>query len=144
PIALLGGATSYSSYDYDGFRPNRGGEKPFVWLGPKPGVRVDYDVDAKQAPRFERLAELAAASGQETHGVEVDYDIFENLQPPMPPDSSKPGKPYEAIALDFRLKDGSKAVDAGVGLPNVNDAFTGKAPDLGAYELGQPLPVYGP
>ena len=28
--------------------------------------------------------------------------------------------------------------------PNVNDGFTGRAPDLGAYELGQPIPVYGP
>jgi hypothetical protein len=29
-------------------------------------------------------------------------------------------------------------------LPNVNDGFSGKAPDLGALELGQQLPVYGP
>ena len=28
--------------------------------------------------------------------------------------------------------------------PNVNDGFTGKAPDLGALEAGQPLPIYGP
>jgi len=26
----------------------------------------------------------------------------------------------------------------------VNDDFTGRAPDLGAYELGRPLPNYGP
>jgi len=26
---------------------------------------------------------------------------------------------------------------------NVNDGFTGKAPDLGAYEVGQPIPHYG-
>jgi hypothetical protein len=35
-------------------------------------------------------------------------------------------------------------VDAGVVLPNFNDGFTGKAPDLGCCELGQPLPHYGP
>jgi hypothetical protein len=35
-------------------------------------------------------------------------------------------------------------VDAGVRLPNVNDGFTGKAPDLGAYEVGEPVPHYGP
>jgi hypothetical protein len=29
-------------------------------------------------------------------------------------------------------------------MPNVNDGFTGKAPDLGALELGQSLPTYGP
>ena len=29
-------------------------------------------------------------------------------------------------------------------LPGINDGFTGKAPDLGAYELGKPTPHYGP
>ena len=53
-------------------------------------------------------------------------------------------KPYEAADLNFKLKAGSQAVDAGIKIPNVNDGFTGRAPDLGAYEVGQPLPVYGP
>jgi hypothetical protein len=35
-------------------------------------------------------------------------------------------------------------VDAGVRLTNVNDGFAGSAPDLGAYEVGQTIPVYGP
>jgi hypothetical protein len=51
---------------------------------------------------------------------------------------------YHVANFDFRLKAGSKAVDAGVRLPNVNDDFAGKAPDLGAYEAGKPLPIYGP
>ena len=36
-----------------------------------------------------------------------------------------------------------KAVDKGVALPNVNDGFKGKAPDLGAIEAGDPMPIYG-
>jgi hypothetical protein len=143
-ISSLGGPTAYSSYDYDGYRPNRGAEAQYTWFGPKPGVLVDYDSPANQSQRFKTLAELAAATGQEAHGIEVDYDIFENLQAPTPPDSSKPGKPYEAADLNFRLKPGSKAVDAGVRIPNINDGFAGKAPDLGAYEVGQSAPVYGP
>ena len=105
---------------------------------------MDYDIEPKQAPRFKAVADLAAATGQETHGIEVDYDIFESLRPPSPPDSSKPGKPYDAVDLNFQLKAGGKAVDAGVRLPNVNDGFAGKAPDLGAYEVGTTPPVYGP
>jgi hypothetical protein len=35
-------------------------------------------------------------------------------------------------------------MDAGTVIPNINDAFTGRAPDLGAYEFGQALPIYGP
>jgi hypothetical protein len=143
-ISVLGGPTSYSTYDYNGYRPNRGVEAQYSWLGPKAGVRVDYEIVPKDAPRFRSLRELASATGQETHGIEIDYDIFENLRPPAPPDSSKPGRPYDAADLNFRLKAGGRAVDAGVRLPNVNDAFAGQAPDLGAYEVGQATPVYGP
>jgi hypothetical protein len=143
-IAVLGGPTAYSIYDYNGYRPNRGADPQYTWLGPRSGVRVDYDIEPKQAPRFATLADLAAATGQEKHGIEVDYDIFEDLRPPATPDSSKPGHPYEAVALNFRLKPDGKAIDAGVKLPNVNDGFSGRAPDLGAYEAGQPPPVYGP
>ena len=131
-IASLGGPTAYSTYDYDGFRPNRGAEFQYTWLGPRQGMTVDYDRPQNQAQRFKTLAELTSATGAEAHGMEVDYDIFERVAPPSPPDSSKPGKPYDAIDLDFRLKPGSKAVDAGMRIPNVNDGFAGKGPDLGA------------
>jgi hypothetical protein len=46
--------------------------------------------------------------------------------------------------INFRLKPGSKAVDAGERLPTINDEFSGAGPDLGALEVGQPLPHYGP
>ena len=67
-ISVLGGPTSYSSYDYNGYRPKRGADVQYSWLGPKPGVLVDYDVPANAAPRFKTIAEFAAATGQETHG----------------------------------------------------------------------------
>ena len=35
-------------------------------------------------------------------------------------------------------------VDRGKALPNVTDGFAGAAPDLGAIELGQTAPHYGP
>ena len=53
-------------------------------------------------------------------------------------------KLYKADDFDFRLKPGSAAVDRGIALPNVTDGFTGMAPDLGALELGAPVPHYGP
>ena len=51
---------------------------------------------------------------------------------------------YKAESFDFRLKPGSAAVDRGTMLPNVTDGFAGAAPDLGAIELGQTAPHYGP
>ena len=35
-------------------------------------------------------------------------------------------------------------INAGVRIPTVNDDFSGDAPDLGALEVGQPEPHYGP
>lgn len=141
PIAVFPNATTYSTYDYDGYRPNRNADDQYVWIAPPKGQLRDYEVGVKNAQRFKTLAQLATATGQETHGVELDYDIFANVQPPDP---KRPHAVYHAADFDFRLKPGSKAVDAGVRLPGINDDFTGRAPDLGAYETGQPLPVYGP
>jgi hypothetical protein len=143
-IAVLGGPTAYSTYDYDGFRPNKAAKVQYAWRGPRAGMVTDYDRPQNDTPGFATLAEFAAGTGQETHGIEVDYDIFENLKPPRPPDSSTPGTPYLPEDLNFRLKAAGKAVDAGVRIPNVNDGFTGKAPDLGANEVGQSEPLYGP
>jgi hypothetical protein len=46
--------------------------------------------------------------------------------------------------FDLRLFPGTRAVDAGQPLDGLNDGYHGKAPDQGAYELGDPLPHYGP
>jgi hypothetical protein len=51
---------------------------------------------------------------------------------------------YDPATVDLTLSPGAVAVDAGTIIPNVTDGFTGKAPDLGAYELGQAVPRYGP
>jgi len=140
-VAMFGTATSYSTFDYDGYRPNPGAPRQYLWIAPQNGKLRDYEVDEKSGQAFPSLGAFTRATGQEAHGIEVDYDIFENLHPPDP---TKPRALYHGTDLDFRLKPGSKAVDAGVRLPNVNDDFTGAAPDLGAYEIGKPVPVYGP
>ena len=93
---------------------------------------------------FKTLTSFSKASGREVHGITVDYDIFENLQKANPsPVGSKPGPVYYAVDLNFKLKPTGKAVNAGVSIPNVNDNFTGKAPDLGALEVGSPAVIYG-
>ncbi len=42
------------------------------------------------------------------------------------------------------LKTKSQAMDRGELIPNFNDGFSGKAPDLGCCEAGRDLPRYGP
>ncbi|MBM3726895.1 MAG: hypothetical protein FJW40_15920 [Acidobacteria bacterium] len=139
-IMTWANATSNFSSDYNGFRPNRGTRNQYNWLAPAGGVTA-HAAKESDWKHFATLPELRQASGQEAHGIEVDYDIFENL---APPDPARRHHVYHAMDLNFRLKAGSKAVDAGTPLPTVNDGFSGKAPDLGALEIGQPEPHYGP
>ena len=74
----------------------------------------------------------------------VDYDVFVNVPRLDAQDAATVQKLYDAKDLDFRVKAGSAAVDRGTPLATVTDGFAGRAPDLGALELGAPLPVYGP
>jgi hypothetical protein len=134
-------ATAYSTYDYNGYRLNPKAKDQFQWSAPAQGVLRDYALARGSARNFASLSDLRAATGQEAHGLEVDYDIFENLRAP---EAGKPHAIYEARDLNFALKPGGKAIDAGVPLPGINDGHTGRAPDLGAHEFGKPLPHYGP
>ena len=97
--------------------------------------------NSSEGEAYASLAEFRQATGHEQHGVELDFDVFRNVKPPDP---ERPHAVYRHERMDFRLKADSAAVDAAVRLPNINDGFTGAAPDLGALESGQPAPVYGP
>ena len=74
----------------------------------------------------------------------VDFDVFVNVRRLDAQDVSTLQKLYKAEEFDFRLRPGSAAVDKGTPLPNVTDGSSGRAPDLGALELGAMPPHYGP
>jgi hypothetical protein len=139
-IMTWANATGVYSSDYNGFRPNKGVRAQYSWLAPAPGG-VAYEPQEKDWKAYATLDELRKATGQEAHGREVDYDVFEHM---APPDPLRPHAVYHAMDLDFRLRPGGKAVDAGMRLPTINEGFSGQAPDLGALELGGPMAKYGP
>ncbi len=133
-------ATNYSSSDYNGFRPNPDAEVSFIWKSPPFEEQADFT--GKRIDRsFRSLSEYSQATGQDIHSVLVDYDIFENV-PALTTES--PGRLYDPQDSDFRLRAGSKAIDVGMILPNINDGYRSRLPDLGAYEYGQAVPHYGP
>ncbi len=139
-IMTWANSTDAFSSDYNGFRPNKGVTEQFLWLAPGTGQRL-YEPRPEDWKSFATLAEFRSGTMQETHGVEVDFDDFEGL---VPPDAANRHAVYHAMDLNFRLKPTSKAVDAGVVIPTVNDGYAGRAPDLGALEVGNPAPKYGP
>ncbi|HET9832985.1 MAG TPA: right-handed parallel beta-helix repeat-containing protein [Vicinamibacterales bacterium] len=147
--------TNYSSSDYNGFRPNEGAPFSFEWSSPAFGTLANYpgepgklpfqqqvqlEAKSREVRRFTTLKEYSAATHQDEHSVLVDYNVFVKVTPPGP----DPRTLYRPADFDFTLRAGSAAVDAGVRLPGINDDFSGRAPDLGAYEVGRPIPHYGP
>jgi hypothetical protein len=110
-------------FDYDGF-----GGGPFTQFLRWNGTRYATLDDAKkQAPVLKHAVLVDAAT-----------TFASGARPPLEPAKESP------ITIDLRLAPGSAAVDAGQVLPGINDGYKGRAPDLGAYELGEPLPHYGP
>jgi len=89
--------------------------------------------------RYDRLFDLQAI-GIEVHGVEAGFGDLVNAALPAASDqAAEPG------SRDLRLVAGTPEIDAGEILPNLNDGFAlDGLPDMGAFELGQPLPAYGP
>jgi hypothetical protein len=116
-----------------------------------PASNVDFDYDGFGGGPFEiflRWNQQRYATFEEMrqkapiyrNAVRVDAGRAFASNVKAPPDHKK----QYPVGLDLRLARNSEAVDAGQVLPNFADTFTGRAPDLGAYELGQPLPHYGP
>jgi hypothetical protein len=132
--------TNYSSSDHNGFRPFPGKANPFEWSSPTGNVAADFTRYPPQR-RFNTFAEYREGSGQDSHSILVDYDVFTRV---APPDAKDPQRVYQPDAFDFRIKAGTAPVDAGVALPSITDGFTGRAPDLGALELGEAMFTVGP
>jgi hypothetical protein len=140
PIFQLDTFDSYSSSDYNGFGLEPGSEAPFVRTGPAEGKSIDYE-NPLVVRKFASLQEFSQGTNLDQHSRILSYQIFRNLRHV---DLATPSRVYDPDQLDFSLQEGSAAVDAGVVLHNVNDGYTGSAPDLGALERGEPIPHYGP
>ena len=125
--ALISGSlTAYSTMDYNAYRRNDS-DRLIHWKDHRGKVGQYQSLDA-----------FFKTTGLEEHGMMADYDIFRKAGPP------EKGKTYEPDDYDLRLKKGTKVIDAGIALAQITNGFTGKAPDLGCYELGRETPHYGP
>ena len=106
-----------------------------------PGIHSDFDYDAVGVFELPYRAMIGESSFSEVekHGIEgiTLGQTFTDIKFPNPP------VPERAVQ-DLRPKAGSKVIDAGMIIPNMNDHFQGDAPDCGALEAGQDLPHYGP
>jgi hypothetical protein len=94
--------------------------------------------------KFDSMLQFSRTTGYQHHAVPVqDYNIFRNAHEPDHAPSNK-GRLYGPDEIDLRPKVNSPVIDAGCLLPGINQNFNGQAPDIGAFECGDPLPHYGP
>jgi hypothetical protein len=114
----------HCDFDYDGF-----GGGPFTTFAKWNDARYATLDDLRMHSGIEQHAMLVDPAGAFASGV-------------IPPEDFRQQFPLQVN--DLRLAAGSAAVDAGVALPNINDRYRGKKPDLGAYECGEEYPWYGP
>ena len=90
--------------------------------------------------RYARLPDLQSGARIELHGVAISFEDLMDADLP-----STYGEGVDPGSRNLALKAGSKAMNAGEVLPNINDAFvTDSSPDCGALEAGKPMPHYGP
>jgi hypothetical protein len=115
-------------------------------IGFNPSCRLDHNAVGTSETafagmigdkRFENVEQLNKLTGGKGN-VRVDMSVFASGA-----DFPDPAYPSRD-PVDLRIAEGSVAEDAAVLLPNINDDFTGQGPDMGAYEIGKPLPHYGP
>ena len=138
--------TSYSTLDYNGYRKR----DQFIGYRAPEGDKMRDFSENDSPDRYQSLQKFTQSTGQEEHGMNVEYNIFIKASAPQFKAFNKKheglGRAYPVYhpgKFDFRLRESSKPVDAGIVLPGINENSTGKAPDLGAYEIGIPVPHYG-
>ncbi|MFO8012238.1 MAG: hypothetical protein R6X20_02920 [Phycisphaerae bacterium] len=132
PVLKTGFRDPDSVMDYNAHRVGlEGADKPFV-------LKLGGDTYAAAS-----LAELGHLSGAEAHGVAVrDFSVLARAgESSWKTDKTRLFTPDE---VDLRPAPGGPLVDAGCRTPGINDDYAGKAPDIGAYEAGRPVPHYGP
>ncbi|MGC4114991.1 MAG: chondroitinase-B domain-containing protein [Myxococcales bacterium] len=123
--------------------------KTVDWLGPIddglfdhnayfPDKEFRFSVPGSGLVRYASFAAMQAGGLFEQHGVLLTGSPFAHGL--MPPASYT----QTMAAQDVTLAAVAGAVDQGRVFANVNDGFQGSAPDLGALEVGCPLPIYGP
>ena len=117
--------TSYTSFDYN------------AW---KEGTVTYGEPSNEGVTEFASLAEFTAGTGMEANGRMIEYSDFEKLKRPL-----LKLRTYDPSEINFHLQVDSAVEDAAVvitGLPR--QLPIGNGPDMGAWELGQDRPHYGP
>ena len=111
---------------------------------------VTHTVSRNNILHVRTAANRSASSTGEDN--DFDYDLFNGLVPENQEAHGVHGAPVYAPGAGFdgktktgrfQLAPGSPGTEAALPLPNFTHLFTGKAPDIGAHQRGEPPLIYG-
>ncbi len=94
----------------------------------------------------------SASSNAENVDDDYDYDLFNGQVPDAHEKHGVHGEPAYVAGAGFddrtktgrfQLAPGSPGIEAALPIPNFTGPFTGKAPDIGAHQRGEPPLTYG-
>ncbi|MFP4380978.1 MAG: hypothetical protein ACLFUS_10810 [Candidatus Sumerlaeia bacterium] len=106
-------------------------------------VRI-LDLDGLDVDSLRGWEALTEATGMEAHGMTfADYSVFEKAKEPTHAQNNEDPL-VDPETVDLRPAADSPFIDAGIVIPNINEDFTGDAPDLGAFERGGKPIHFGP
>jgi MYXO-CTERM domain-containing protein len=118
--------------------------KTVDWSAPIDNGTIDWNgwfpdgaFDFGSAGKYANFAAMKTAGKLEKNGTLLAGSIFASGL--AAPADYKP----KLSPVDATLAAASPAIDKGVSLGDITGGYKGAAPDLGALELGCPLPIYG-
>ena len=139
--------TNYTSSDYNGFRPNPGATASFQWNSPPRRhvgglhrarvTAAGRRAAALQRREFATLAEYSKATGQDSHSVARRLRRLRERAAARRAGPQHGAEGLQAGVVRLPPEAWRRAIDRGVALPNVTEGFAGRAPDLGALEVGR-------
>ncbi len=138
---FIGGKTPNAKFG--GYSPGSGRAVDVQKFGPY--CSFDFDAFGTQGTPFEGKFLSSSfiklpAKQFEVHGVQLSATAmaqFESVAFPFDPS-------VRFTPPDLRPNPSINSLDAGEPISNINDGYVAQAPDIGAYQAKQPLPVYGP
>lgn len=120
---------------------------------PRPGKRESYHPEGPQAVYFDNSRGNHVIRKQANDPLgDYDYDLFTG-ESRILDEREMHGVRGEPIYIEgcgmregkgrFQLSPKSPGYDAALRLPNFNDDYTGKGPDIGAHEADTPVMAFG-
>ena len=118
------------------FSPEQGSRRP-VFMAGTGGRSTLYEPKPEDWKTFGHSGRFPSGNGQETHGIEVDFDIFEES---AAAESSQAPRGLSRDGPELPAEARQQSRGCGRSDPDVNDGFTGRAPTSAHWKWASPSP----